>query len=447
MPQPKMLIFTFDPELEQQLLDIPVVERFKLSRVNNPETWVDELLENPPQVAIIQADQFSERECERLVESQLLSKIDVILVSSGYPNEYIDLAMRCGVSYHLRVPLKIEFIEELLDELYADLSHSRNGMSKIVTSELDQFGLLVGSSAPMRRLYRMVRKAADSQASVLIVGESGAGKELVANTIHLSSTRSEKPFIAVNCGALSPELVESELFGHVKGAFTGAHANRSGVFEQAEGGTLFLDEITEMALDHQVKLLRVLESGEYRPVGSDKTKFAHVRVLAATNREPATAIRENVMREDLYFRLAHIPIRVPPLRKREGDIVGLARHFLAYRNAEEGEVKILTPEAEEKIAHYRWPGNVRELKHALDRAYILADERISPEHLILEQEVSAPAPSEPTLPHGIPLEEVERRVILKTLEKNGGNKSETAVQLGISLKTLYNKLEKYRQTA
>ncbi len=291
----------------------------------------------------------------------------------------------------------------------------------------------------MRQLYRVVRKSARTDASILIIGESGTGKELVANTLHLMSDRSEKPFISLNCGAISMELVESELFGHIKGAFTGAASNRSGVFEQAEGGTLFLDEITEMPMEHQVKLLRVLETGEYKPVGSEDGRIADVRIIAATNREPTQAIEEGVLREDLYFRVAHFPINVPPLRDRGSDIEGLAIHFLAHRNAEEDSSKEITTEALERIREYHWPGNVRELLHTIERAYILADDVVGVEHLILEG-----SPSEAAANLGNDsLEEIEKKVILQTLEEFDGNKSETADKLGISVKTLYNKLKKY----
>ena len=235
------------------------------------------------------------------------------------------------------------------------------------------------------------------------------------------------------------ELVESELFGHIKGAFTGANSNRAGVFEQAEGGTLFLDELTEMPMEHQVKLLRVLETGEYKPVGSEDSRIADVRIVAATNRDPLQAIEEGIFREDLYFRVAHFPITVPPLRDRNDDIDGLAIHFLAHRNAEESSAKEITKEALERIKEYHWPGNVRELLHTIERAYILADDVVGIEHLILE---GSSAGLETDIGNDS-LEDIEKKVILQTLSELDGNKSETAEKLGISVKTLYNKLKKY----
>jgi DNA-binding NtrC family response regulator len=296
----------------------------------------------------------------------------------------------------------------------------------------------------MLKLYRTIRKVAITEANVLITGESGAGKELVANTLHLASFRSDKPFVAINCGALTPELIDSELFGHIKGAFTGAHRDHQGVFAQAEGGTLFLDEITEMPIEQQVKLLRVLENGEYRPVGSDKTFTANVRIAAATNRDPMQAIAEDMLREDLYFRLAQFPIAVPPLRDRAEDIIGLAQHFLAYRNVQEQQSKRFSTEAQNLIANHGWPGNVRELKHAVERAYILADNTIEAEHLLLDEHNAGSELTTIDIPTGIRLDELEKAAILTTLAKNGGNKTDTAQQLGVSVKTLYNKLEKYQ---
>ncbi len=446
MVQPNLLITMDDNSLQGQLLESVVVSSFDLTTVSDADCWVDCLSQENSHVAIVQADNFSQDRCDKLIASQLLSRKDVIFVSEGEPNPFIDKAMQHGASYHLRTPLNMEFVNELLQEIYQEIVSENDSTEQVVASELDQFGMLVGSSRVMRKLYRVIRKAADSPANVLIIGESGTGKELVANTVHLIGSQCDTPFVAVNCGALSPELIESELFGHVKGAFTGADKERAGVFSQAEGGTLFLDEITEMPMDQQVKLLRVLETGEYRPVGSEKTKQANVRIISATNREPIEAIQEELFREDLYFRLAHYPIRVPPLRNREKDIVGLAKHFLAYRNAEEQMAKEISSEALQKIEQYEWPGNVRELKHAIERAYILAGDSLSEEHLILGYGNESREESSLSVPTGVPLEEVEKEAIINTLAENEGNKSVTADQLGISVKTLYNKLDKYEDS-
>ncbi|MFW0778368.1 MAG: sigma-54 interaction domain-containing protein [Rickettsiales bacterium] len=443
MTAPKLLLLIDDEAIASQLQKSKALQLFNAHKLALQSDWINTLHQSQADIAIIQADKLKQSQLDQLIEYNLLNTKDILFISHGLPNPCIDMAMRRGASYHLRLPLDIDFLNEIIDELFNEISANERPAEQVISSALDQFGLLVGSSPVMRKLYRIIRKSADTEANVLIVGESGAGKELVAQTVHLMSPRSEQPFVALNCGALSPELIESELFGHVKGAFTGANKSRAGVFEQAKGGTLFLDEVTEMPLDHQVKLLRVLETGEFRPVGSEQDCLADVRIIAATNREPSDAIQEESFREDLYFRLAHLPIYVPPLRDRGSDITGLAKHFLAYRNKEENTAKEISTDALEKIAQHNWPGNVRELKHAIERAYILADNTISESHLLFQEPTKTP--TDATLPAGIPLEEVEKGVILKTLQQNEGNKTLTADQLGVSIKTLYNKLEKYRE--
>lgn len=446
MTQPRLFLHVQDPELSAQLMQSEIVRRFVVVRSSNTTPWSEQLLQQPCDLAFIQVDHESEADYQPLISSHLLAEMDFIFVSDGSAEPMLDELMRSGAGYHFRQPLDMSCILETLQDFYQQLSNIRQP-ADTKASMLDQFGLLVGSSRVMLKLYRTLRKVAVTDANVLVIGESGSGKELVANTLHLASYRAEQRFVAINCGALSPELVDSELFGHRKGAFTGALRDHQGVFTQAQGGTLFLDEITEMPTEQQVKLLRVLESGEFRPVGTDKTHQADVRVIAATNRDPQQAIAEGLLREDLYFRLAQFPVHVPPLRDRGSDISGLAQHFLAYRNAQEQQEKLLTEETMRLIASHNWPGNVRELKHAIERAYILSDKQILPEHLLLNTEdTEADAQCLAEVPCGVPLDDLEKAAILNTLEQNAGNKTDTAQQLGISVKTLYNKLEKYQQT-
>ena len=446
MTQPRLFLHVHDPELSAQLLQSEIVRRFVVVRSSNTTPWSEQLLQQPCDLAFIQVDHESEADYQPLISSHLLAEMDFMFVSDGSAEPMLDELMRSGAGYHFRQPIDMSCILETLQDFYQQLSNIRQP-ADTKASMLDQFGLLVGSSRVMLKLYRTLRKVAVTDANVLVIGESGSGKELVANTLHLASYRAEQRFVAINCGALSPELVDSELFGHRKGAFTGALRDHQGVFTQAQGGTLFLDEITEMPTEQQVKLLRVLESGEFRPVGTDKTHQADVRVIAATNREPQQAIAEGLLREDLYFRLAQFPVHVPPLRDRGSDIIGLAQHFLAYRNAQEQQEKLLTEETMQLIASHNWPGNVRELKHAIERAYILSDKQILHEHLLLNTEdTEADAQCLAEVPCGVPLDDLEKAAILNTLEQNAGNKTDTAQQLGISVKTLYNKLEKYQQT-
>src|SRR6266576_1493366 len=304
-------------------------------------------------------------------------------------------------------------------------------------------------------LANVVRRRELREATVLVQGESGTGKELVAQTVHQLSRRRKGPFVALNCAAVSPTLIESELFGHERGSFTGAARTHKGFFERAEGGTLFLDEISEMPIELQVRLLRVLETGTVARVGGESELKVDVRVVAATNREPEHAVAGGKLREDLLYRLSVFPIRLPALRERTGDVELLVRAFLAELNGAQGTRKGISRAALELLRGHQWPGNVRELKNALHRAFILADEEIEPGHIPLLR-AQVPNGSEPEAPAaggmvqlrvGCPLAEAERRLILATLHVQGGNKEKTAKALGISLKTLYNKLNRYKTIA
>ncbi|HSJ98947.1 MAG TPA: sigma-54 dependent transcriptional regulator [Myxococcota bacterium] len=318
---------------------------------------------------------------------------------------------------------------------------------------LGRFGALIGRSAPMQQVYDLIARVAPTQASVFVTGESGTGKELVAETVHAMSKRRDGPFVAVNCGAISPTLIESELFGHERGSFTGADRRRRGYFEQAGGGTLLLDEITEMPIELQVKLLRVLETGCVTRVGSTETLPVDVRVIAASNRDPQKAVEEGVLREDLLYRLCVFPIHLPRLRERGDDIEVLAEHFLAQVNRKEGSAKRWDDAALARLREYEWPGNVRELRNAVERAAILADSVIRPEDLPPGPRASCGSvvPANRSDEDGAVLRvevgesiaEAERRLILATLEQLDGDKKRAAELLGISLKTLYNRLSVY----
>ncbi|MCG9677857.1 sigma-54 dependent transcriptional regulator [Vibrio sp. Isolate24] len=445
MALPTLFVELKDQKLLSQISSLEELSRFDTISNNDNEHWIDSLQRLQPNAAIVEVSQFTNDDFVALSSATGLEELDLVIIGSGAPNKNLDMMMKSGAIFHYRKPVDIQILADTLADFSQYFLEKQEEGKKISTSDLDQFGMLVGSSRPMHNLYRTLRRVAKTEANVLIIGESGAGKELVAQTIHLASDRKEQPFIAINCGAISPELVDSELFGHEKGAFTGANRTHQGVFKQAEGGTLFLDEVTEMPLEHQVKLLRVLETGEYRPVGSNTLCIANTRIIAATNRDPQVAIEEQFLREDLYFRLAHFPINIPPLRERGSDIVGLAKHFIAHRNANEAAPKAITASAIEKIAAHSWPGNVRELKHCVERAFILADDTIKDEHLIFDTPpLETGTTLEERVPAGVTLEKIEKAAIIKTLEENQGNKKETAEDLGISIKTLYNKLDKYQ---
>jgi DNA-binding NtrC family response regulator len=310
---------------------------------------------------------------------------------------------------------------------------------------LKQFGTLFGSSRAMENLYRQIDKVAKTDATVLLAGESGTGKELIAQTIHQFGSRKEKPFIPVNCGAISGHLIEAALFGHEKGSFTGAVRQYAGYFEQASHGTLFLDEITEMPIDMQVKLLRVLECGTFLRVGGSTDVKVDVRMIAATNRDPEKAVRQGLLREDLMYRLAVFPIHIPALRERDGDIELLAQHFLRALNVTHQTDKKFSKDSLDRMRAYSWPGNVRELKNAVQRAYIL-----SADMLEIGAHLSDTMLEKPTLIDGVlnfsvgmPLADAQRELILATLKHFDGNKRLTADALGVSLKTLYNRLKEY----
>jgi DNA-binding NtrC family response regulator len=312
--------------------------------------------------------------------------------------------------------------------------------------ELGRFGRLVGRTPAMQRVYDLLERVAPTEAGVLLTGESGTGKELAAETIHALSRRRDGPFLAVNCAAITRSLIESELFGHEKGSFTGAESRRRGYFEEAHGGTLFLDEAFELPGEVQAKLLRVLETGELLRVGGSGVVAVDVRVIAATNRDPAASVRSGRLREDLFYRLNVFPLALPPLRERADDIELLAQHFLALVNAREGTEKRFSTEALARLSAQRWPGNVRELKNAVERAAILADRVVGAESLPAPQGRAEEPVGEATiqLTIGTSLEEAERRIILATLERLGGDKLAAANRLGISLKTLYARLKVYQ---
>lgn len=309
----------------------------------------------------------------------------------------------------------------------------------------DADGAVIGVSPTMRRIYSLVEKVAPSKTSVVITGPSGTGKEVIARTIHNLSPRRDKPFVAINCSAIPASLMESEIFGHEKGAFTGADQRRLGCFELANGGTLFLDEVGELPVELQAKFLRVLEEEKLRRLGGKTEISVDVRVICATNRDLKKQIEAGLFREDLYFRLNVFSIELPPLCERREDIPLLAQHFVERFAAEAGKrIRGITPKAMDILQSYSWPGNIRELRNTIERGVILCDgDMIDESHLPPEMEPDDSAGAVIKLSLGMPLREVEKEYILGSLRRNKGNKSRTAEILGISEKTLYNKLNRY----
>jgi len=371
---------------------------------------------------------------------------DVVVISGNAAIEAMLDALQLGALDLLTRPLH----RGRLSAILAHVAQSREAVGNVgilrgELRHLARFGPMVGRSPSMRRVYELISKVAPTRANVLITGESGTGKELVAQTVHGMSTRSARPFLAVNCGAVATNVIESELFGHERGSFTGAERGRRGYFEEANGGTLLLDEITEMTADLQVKLLRVIDSGHLFRVGASEPISVDIRVIAATNRDPQTMVRQGLLREDLYYRLNVFQIEVPPLRERGEDVLMLAEHFLTQFNAREGTNKRWSERAQRRLQGYWWPGNVRELRNVVERAAILSGDVIADARLPEGFPEYPPAGGGGAflVQAGLPLSEVERRGILATLRMVRGDKREAALRLGISLKTLYTRLKAY----
>jgi DNA-binding NtrC family response regulator len=380
-------------------------------------------------------------------DAKQLPNAELVLITGHASLDTSIQALRLGAADYLVKPMSLKQLQGVLSRVTKP--SALKAVAGDMESELEKeghFGALWGRSAPMRRVYQQIVRVAGTAVSVFITGESGTGKEVVARTVHDLSRRRSNPFLAVNCGAISPHLMESEIFGHEKGSFTGADRQHLGFFERTNGGTLFLDEITEMPLDLQVKLLRVLETGTFMRVGSTQVQETDVRILAATNRSPMQAVSAGKLREDLLYRLNVFPIHLPPLRERSEDIPLIAEHFLDEISRREGQSKRFAPSALGRLSGYRWPGNVRELRNIVHRAYVMAtDSTIVDECL---PTTDAPLPVMTGAPVlqirvGTPLAEIERQVTLATLEYFGRHKEKTAATLGVSLKTLYNRLKEY----
>lgn len=387
-----------------------------------------------------------EQSCS-MKDLELRGGTELFVMADADDPELADQMIREGASYFFCKPLEASALRPLLKDIASEAAPENITAVSLDTCGVDQFGLLRGSSRGMRKLYRQIRKIAQNDVTTMIVGESGTGKELVAQTIHMLSERREAPFSAFNCGAVAANLAESELFGHEKGAFSGSTKRHHGHFERANGGTLLLDEITEMNIDLQTKLLRVLETRKLRRLGAEEDIDFDVRIICASNRSPEQAVREGSLREDLYYRLSQFPLHVPPLRHRDTDIVGLAQYFLRTLNEQHETHLRFSESALEAIRHYSWPGNVRELQNLVERAYILSDSVVDREvkYAIESQgeQLEAARGDVVTLPVGASVAEAERRLILATLEEMGDDKQAAARVLGISLKTLYNRLKEY----
>lgn len=353
-------------------------------------------------------------------------------------------AMQEGAFYYLQKPIDLDVLDQLVDRALEQRHRiSENELLREQIGERVPFGGIMGCSPAIEEALNVVARAAPSRATVLLHGESGTGKELMARAVHEASPRAGRPFVAVNCAALNKGLIESELFGHEKGAFTGAGSRRTGRFEQADGGTLFLDELAEIPLDVQVKLLRVLQERTIERVGSGVAIAVDVRLIGATNRDLAALVAHGAFREDLFYRLNVVAVDLPPLRQRKGDIPLLVNHFLARYAAENDKaVGEISKEALELLTRYAYPGNVRELQNIVERAVVMARGAVvTCADLPAEVQKAAPAPVADTLPAQV--EELEKKAIAQALERAGGVQSRAAELLGLTERNLRYKLKKY----
>ena len=374
---------------------------------------------------------------------------EVIMVTGYGTVDRTVMAMKAGAFWFLAKPFEYEVLQKLVEKAFErqELIAETDTMRQRLTTRTEYFNI-IGGSKQMQTIYETIESVAKADANVLIVGESGTGKELIANAIHYNSLRAKKPFIKVNCAALPKELIESELFGHTKGAFTGAHADKDGLIQHAAGGSLMLDEIAEMPVELQPKLLRVLQERSYRKIGSEKTHAVDFRLICSTNRPPADAIRDGMLRDDLFYRISTITIHVPPLRDRAEDIQLLAEHFLKmYARKYQRPITGISQAAYQRLFGHTWPGNVRELQNVLERAVLLAKgNKIEPVDLPFDNgslpEKAAGAGGW-DVPPNMTLEDIEKLVIEKTLQRTGGNKQAAANLLGIYRPRLYSKIRKY----
>lgn len=379
---------------------------------------------------------------------KLSPSTEVVMMTAYATIEGAVQAVKMGASNYLRKPFSAQELEAAVEKAldYQQLKEENKRLRGQLNLQ-SGYGMMVGKDKKMQDVYKLIELVAQSHSTVLIQGESGTGKELVVRAIHQVGPRREKPFISINCAAVPDNLLESELFGHEKGAFTGAISRRKGKFELADGGTLLLDEIGEMSLGLQAKLLRVLQEFDFYRVGGSEPIRVNVRVIATTNQDLTQAIKEGKFREDLFFRLNVVKILLPPLRERRNDIPLLAEYFLRkYGELYHKEMFSISKEAMEILLKYDWPGNVRELENQMERAVVLnSAPEVRPDHLSLQYDLRLDKTNSFSALVGLSLTKVEKNLLLKTLEKEGGNRTRTARVLGITVRTLRNKLKEYRE--
>lgn len=458
-----LLIVDDDPHSAQALGALLQAEGYSTAVAASLREARQQLLLMPAQAVLLDLHLPDGNGFDLLQDAALVGDAEVVLVTGHASVESSVQALHLGAVDYLVKPVQPSQLKRMLGrlgqgrELRAAIRQRTDSVR-----QSGKFGRLIGDSPAMQRVYQQISRVAPTAVNVFIVGESGTGKELVAQTLHELSARRRHPLLAINCGAISAQLIESELFGHEKGSFTGASRQHRGYFERAHEGTLFLDEITEMPMELQVKLLRVLETGVFTRVGSEEPIETDVRIIAATNRDPLLAVREGRLREDLYYRLDVFEIALPALRERLDDVPALALSFLQELNQREGTQRQFQPQALAQMSAYTWPGNVRELRNVVQRSALMAEGEWIEAPMLNpgspSSRSSAPQDARPSLsiasgpdheairlPVGTTIAQAERQLILATLEHCGGLREPTADMLGISLKTLYNRLREYGQ--
>jgi DNA-binding NtrC family response regulator len=447
----RVLIIDRDREYSEHLSDYLKTLGYEVLISNNTSATELARAFSP---SVIIADAFSDKNdsLATLRELQTSQPLTPVILAGNQGS--VEVAVRAiqeeGAYHYFEKPIDLEKLVEVLARA-VELAEARreNEILRKQLRDRGAFGELVGNSEPMQKIYVLIEQVASSSASVLITGESGTGKELVARTIHNLSMRRSAPFLAINCSAIPDTLMESELFGHEKGAYTGAVSRRHGCFELANTGTLLLDEIGEMPSLLQAKLLRVIEERVVHRLGSRKDIPVDVRILAATNKDPQSAVIDGSLREDLLYRLNVITIHMPPLAERLEDLALLTQHLVTRLASKHNRpARFISAAALDALRFHSWPGNVRELRNVIERAVVICSgEQIERHHFTpypFDQRQRQRAEDTVTFPVGTPLDEIERQMIFRTLDKTGNNKTKTAQLLQISLKTLHNKLNSYR---
>ncbi len=449
--KPEILVVDDDAAHRQMLETVLTAEGYHVAHAADGQAAVNAVNEKFYDLILLDIRMSRMDGIEALKQIKSLSPGIAIIIMTGYGsvNTAVE-ALKSGAYDYLTKPVDMEELKLLISKTlrHCQLEEENRVLKERLGDRFD-FSNIIGSSEPMMQLFDTLSLVAPSDATVLITGESGTGKELVANAIHQNSFRKDQPFIKVNCAALPETLLESELFGHEKGAFTGAISRKHGRFRQAHTGTIFLDEIAEMPPTTQVKILRVLQEQSFEPLGSTQSVHVDIRVIAATNRVLEQEIEKGSFRPDLYYRLNVVSVNIAPLRERRGDILLLADHFLKlYAEKNKRLIKAITPRAKDWLMRYHWPGNARELENVMERAVILSrGDVINPDLL---PPAMHPGDDETSLYEnsdfpGGSLKEMEKQMIMRTLEETGGNRSKAAEILGISRRTLQLKLKNYEQ--